>query len=388
MDFDLAVRYLYGKPQSDFDALLQHLEELIDTFERNAEATSLLYGQSYLEEREKIKKTHKEYWVAAGKVYKEAYEEVSGDEYEKDSWAVHQAGYSEIERDEQIAEEIVDRNHREMIDHYNKSATAMLYSILEGQFRRFSELLRQMGGHVLSVEDLAQRDYIEGIYKYLEKVIGIDTASIEHFKEKFQPLKRLRNKIMHNNAEFPDIEATELNKIVEDSQGMLDWEKEMDEYADWDDKDNVKRYYVLRIKNIDYLERYYRLIREFFNELFWLADAHFKHQPIAERLKYAAGFVGRNIRVENTSITNVAKGRSIKATIINDGEEEPISFVFAITVTRATKSTFSILNQVPDAPRLDRLAGYIRKNPHIILKSVLQGFNIGNRTTAVKVLFS
>lgn len=388
MDFDLTLRYLYGKPQSDFDALLQHLEELIDTFERNAEATSLLYGQSYLEEREKVKKTFKEYWAAAGKVYKEAYEEVSGDDHERDSWAVHKAGYREIERDEQISEEIADRNHREMIDHYNKSATAMLYSILEGQFRRFSELLRQMGGHVLSVEDLAQRDYIEGIYKYLEKVIGIDTTSIEPFKEKFQPLKRLRNKIMHNNAEFPDIEATELNKIVEDSKGMLDWEKEMDEYADWDDKDNVKRYYVLRIKNIDYLEPYYKLIREFFNELFWLADAHFKHQPIAERLKYAAGFVGRNISVENTSISDVDKGRKIKATIVNNDVDEPGSFDFTITVTRAARNTFSILNQVPDTPRLNRLAGYIKKNPHIILKSVLQGFMIGNQTASVKVLFS
>jgi hypothetical protein len=388
MDFELTLRYLYGKPQSDFDALLQHLEELIDTFERNARATSELYGRSYLAEREKIKEAFKGYWETAGEIYAEAYEEVSGDESEKDAWAAHKAGYREIERDEQIAEEIVDRNHREMIDHYNKSATAMLYSILEGQFRRFSELLRQIGNHVLSVEDLVQRDYIEGIYKYLEKVIGIDTSSIEHFKDKFQPLKRLRNKIMHNNAEFPDIDATELNKIVKESKGMLDWEKEMDEYANWDDEDNVKRYYVLRIKNIDYLEPYYKLIREFFNELFWLADEHLAHQPIAERLKYAAGFVGRDIRVENTSIINVDKGRKIKATVINDSEEQPSTFEFAITVTRATKSAFSILNQVPDAPRLDRLAAYIEKNKHIILKSVLQGFNIGNRTTAIRVLFS
>lgn len=388
MDFDLTLRYLYGKPQSDFDALLQHLEELIDSFERNAKSTSVLYGQSYLEEREKVKESFKDYWEKASVIYKKAYDEVSGDDSVKDAWAVNEAGYREIERDEQIAEEMIDRNHREMIDHYNKSATAMLYSILEGQFRRFSDLLKQMGNHVLSVEDLAQRDYIEGIYKYLEKVIGVDTTSIEPFKEKFQPLKRLRNKIMHNNAEFPDIEATELNKIVEESNGMLDWEKEMDEFANWDDEDNVKRYYVLRIKNIDFLDPFYKLIREFFNELFWLADAHFKHEPISERLKYAAGFVGRNIRAEGTTITNVDKGRKIKTTIINDGDDAPSSFEFTITVTRAAKSTFTIMNQVPDAPRLDRLVGYIEKNRHIILKSILQGFNIGNRTTAVKVLLS
>ncbi|HVW97053.1 MAG TPA: hypothetical protein VHA56_13870 [Mucilaginibacter sp.] len=388
MDFDLISRYLYGKPQSDFDALLQHLEELIDTFERNAKATSALYAQSYLEQREKVKEIFKDNWGVAAKIYEEAYEEIAGDESQKAEWAFYKADYGELQRSEQIAEEMVDRNHREMIDHYNKSATTMLYSILEGQFRRFSELLRLMGGHLLSVEDLAQRDYIDGTYKYLEKVIGIDTTLIKPYKEKLQPLQRLRNKIMHNNAEFPDVEATELNKIVEDSNGMLDWEKEEDEYANWDEEDNVRRYYVLRIKNIEYLKLYYKHIREFFNELFWLADAHFNHQPIAERLKYAAGFVGRNIRVENTSITNVNKGRKIKATVINDDKEQPHTFEFVITVTRASKNTFSIINQVPEAPRLDRLTDYIKKNPRIILKSVLQGFNIGNPNTAVAVLLS
>lgn len=388
MDFDLTVRYLYGKPQSDFDALLEHLEELIDTFERNAKATTALYTESYLAEKEKVKKEFSAIWEAAHEVYKEGYDEISGDESQRDAWASHKASYGQIEGEERTVEENIDCNHREMIDHYNKSATAMLYSILEGQFRRFSELLRLMGNHKLSVEDLQQRDYIEGIYKYLQLVIALDTTSILPFKEKFQPLKRLRNKIMHNNAEFPEIEATELNKIVEDSKGMLDWEREMDEFANWDDTDQVKRYYTMRIKNIEYLEPYYKLIREFFNELFWLADAHFQHQPIAERLKYAAGFVGRDITVANTAITEVDKGRKIKATIINNEGEKPASFDFGITVTRAGKNSFSVINQVPDAPRLDRLTAYMKKNPHIILKSVLQGFNIGNRTASVNVLFS
>jgi hypothetical protein len=186
MDFDLTVRYLYGKPQSDFDALLEHLEELIDTFERNAKATTVLYAESYLAEKEKVKKEFAAIWEAAHEIYKEGYDEMSGDESQRDAWASHKANYGQIEGEEQTVEENIDRNHREMIDHYNKSATAMLYSILEGQFRRFSELLRLMGNHKLSVEDLQQRDYIEGIYKYLQLVIGLDTTSILSFKDNAQ----------------------------------------------------------------------------------------------------------------------------------------------------------------------------------------------------------
>ncbi|SEM74748.1 hypothetical protein ACRQ5D_31375 [Mucilaginibacter sp. P25] len=388
MDFELTLRYLYGKPQSDFDALLIHLEDMIDTFERNVEATMTLYGQSYLSEKEKIKNTFRVQWKAANEVYKEAYEEISGDDSEKNAWAAHKANFAYIEGEEQSAEEFVDRNHREMIDHYNKSATAMLYSILEGQFRRFAELLRLLGNHILTVEDLVQKNYLDGIVKYLEKVIGLNVTTIKPYIEKLQPLRLLRNKIMHNNGEFPDIEGTELSKFVKDSNHMLDWEQEFDEAALWTETvDEVKRYYVLRIKNIEFLQPFYKLIREFFNELFWLADEHLNHQPIAERLKYAAGFVGREIRVESTTIIEVDKGKKIKATVINDGEDEPKSFDFSITVTRSSKNKFEVINQVPNADRLDRLAAYIQKNPHIILKSVLQGFNIGNRTTAVNVKF-
>jgi len=264
----------------------------------------------------------------------------------------------------------------------------MTYSMLESQFRRYCELLKDITGQKLAIDDLEQSNYLLSMFNYLNKVIGLPMKTLEKYKLIFKELQFLRNKIMHNGAEFPNKKNKELQAIIDKSDKLLVLEKEGTPSTDWDAEDMISPYYVLRVKKIEYLHLYFEAINAFFIELFWLSDALLLHQPIAERIKHVAGFLSKDVSVNDTTITEVAKGKNIRATIVSNNKETPFTLNISITVIKAPKASFQVTNQYENFEKLTRLTDYIRWQPKIIINEILQGFFMGKGKRAISVLFS
>jgi hypothetical protein len=388
MNFDLTWYFLFNKPQSPFDAYLFHVDEMLDVFEQNTTSTTELYRNEYGNAKSLISESIKKQVEDARIIYKQAYDEIEGDDYEKDNYASNKAGYQEIQEEDHYQHEQLLRKFQEMTDHFNKSSLAMTYSMLESQFRRYCELLKDITDQKLSIDDLEQSNYLLSMFNYLEKVIGLPMKSLEKFKLIFKELQFLRNKIMHNGAEFPNNKNEELKTIITKSDKLLVLEKERTPSSDWDAEETISPYYILRVKKIEYLHRYFEAISSFFNELFWLSDALLKHQPIAGRIKHVASFLSKDISITDTMIADVKKGKNIRATITSANLEKPFNIKISITVTRAAKASFQITNQYENFEKLARLTDYIRWQPKIVTNEILQGFFMGKGKRAISVIFS
>ncbi len=126
-------------------------------------------------------------------------------EFEKDIAAGNvegPAGYHDHIRDS-IFEEMwkIDSNY---IQFFRQSQIIQLYSFLEYKLRFACDTFAKIKKTVYTVRDLNGSSDMDKTKKFMVKSMGIDLRHLEPEWSFFQNLRKLRNIIVHHNAEFSD----------------------------------------------------------------------------------------------------------------------------------------------------------------------------------------
>lgn len=363
-DFRAMVYFSRAEQRPPLEAFFFNIKEKVNLYEQHSIITTDLYRKEYRDINDGLSTKYQLFHEEANKRYKELMEMEEYDDY-----ARHESNLDEVQRS--WAEEIerLATQFSQMADNFNKASLVVLYGLLESELRNLCELLKAEFEKRIGLEHLNEKNYLESILSYLELVIEIPVQDIQSFVSRFRDVQYLRNRIVHNGAEFPKFEANkDLERIIRESKKHLVL------------IDATRATHVaLRIQRVEYVLGYYDLLISFFGKLLWLLDKKTGYQLLKRRISFLFGFSApkkSTIEVNIEAIEDIKKGKLIRCKI-NFKHKNQKSTVLngCIMLTTNPKDKLHIIDQTePKAPRLQRLLEYLNHFPEILIHDTFAFF--------------
>ncbi|MBG6233785.1 Asp-tRNA(Asn)/Glu-tRNA(Gln) amidotransferase C subunit [Pedobacter sp. CAN_A7] len=372
-DFGFTLYFLDPPQLTILETFFIQVQGKIAMYKQHAETTTQLY-QSEADGKLAIQRAEfKAAMEEANLVYKRVYEETGGSEDDKHGNATHESGTQEIEHHYTIGEEDLKASFLEIADHYNKSSLVTLYALLETELRRLCDHLHSTFGLRFTVERFEKTDYLKSIMEYISLVADIDITSVEPKMNKLQGLQFLRNRIMHNGAEFTIKLNQKLDDLVASSDGGLVLELIPEELSR-----------VLRVRS-KFISPYYTIISDFFFDLFRSLNVKLGFTILADRISFLFGFITRQAVATFVSQSDVASGKQYLFLIESDDFENLFSFNLKLTVTAANTEQVIITNQLNEVDRMERLVEQLNENP-AVLRLALNGYFFPNKSHKIEIM--
>ena len=373
-DFGFYGHFMEGYKFNKTEKGFIQVQDKIQIYFGNAETTLHMYRKEFdkkiadqlIEKKHAVDRSEGE--------YQKYHDEATGSHHDRHLYAMHASGYDAIESNFAEADETIREHFRVMADHFNKSALVTFYALLESELRRLCAHLQTSFKIRVSLGRFEQSDYLQSIQEYLDLIIGFDTTELGRFVTKLKQLQYVRNKIMHNGAEFPLKPEEHLDNLVENSANSLYWEQLEDE--------QVK---ILRIR-FGFLKPYYDLVSELFTQLFKLFNDRTQYVPLEKRVAYVFEFLASDLKATYRSHKAVKKGYQYIFQIKSEQVDNTFEFVCKISITEHSKDGVVFTPQLDEAPdHLDRLIDGL-SNDISILKNVLAGYLVNGKAHQITFL--
>ncbi|MBB2143975.1 hypothetical protein GM921_00630 [Pedobacter sp. LMG 31464] len=361
LDFGFTIYFLDPPPLSEIETFFVQVHGKLGIHQRHFQTTINLYQKEVDAELQKQKDELGSTMATANAEYKKAYDELKADEYEKHIYAIRESGIDEIEHHFATLDEQTKLEYIEMADHYNKSSAATLYALLESELRRFCGQAMKHFKLTFPVERFEKSDYLYSMMEYLKLVAIIDTSKADTFLPKLQQLQFLRNKIMHNGAEFDNEANEKLDNLVDQNKGVL--------FFDELPEENIR---ILRVKS-NFVIPYYEIINDFFISLFSALNQKLNFSFLADRVKFIFGFLSKAVTVSLENEKEVKNGKQYVFDVKSDHKDNEFEFKLKLTIATSATDGVSITNQLDPIKDMERWVQQITQN-NAILRQAFVGF--------------
>ncbi|RWU10662.1 hypothetical protein [Pedobacter chitinilyticus] len=375
MDFDFGFSlYFLDPPKLEpLERFFVQVQGKISIYKKHAETTIGLYHTEATDKLKDLKAEHKKVADEANVAYKKHFDEIDGSEDDKHAWALHASGAAEIDHHYASADEDMKADFTEMADHFNKSSLVTLYALLETELRRLCGHLHNSFKLKFTVERFEKTDYLKSMMEYISLVAEIDIASTESKINKLQELQYLRNRIMHNGAEF-SLEKNEwLDDLVKNSDGGLFWENV--------DEEQIR---ILRIRS-KFISPYYSIISNFFFELFKSLNVKLGFNLLSERMSFLFGFLSKEINVKYISQRDISNGKQFVFSIESNDLENLFKFNCKMSITASNPDQLIITNQLDEIKNMERWIIQMQSNS-AVFRQALVGFLPPNSTHKIDIM--
>ncbi|QXU42846.1 hypothetical protein [Pedobacter sp. D749] len=372
-DFGFSLYFLDPPELTAVEQFFVQVQGKINIYRQHAETTIKLYHTEANEKLKAQKEEFKEAMKVADLVYEKVYLETGGSENDRDAYAMHESGIQEIEHHYATADEHLKTSFMGMADHYNKSSVVTLYALLETELRRLCGHLHSAFSLRFTVERFEKTDYLKSIIEYISLVADLDITIVEPKMNRLQELQFLRNKIMHNGAEFT-LEANPwLEDLVNSSNGGLFWEEIPEEQL-----------HVLRVRS-KFIVPYYTIVSDFFFDLFSSLNLKLQFTILTNRISFLFGFLTRGAVASYISHRNVANGRQFIFLIKSPEGDNGFTFNCKITVTTANVDQVVITNQLDVIDKMERWVEQMNENPAVLRRAIV-GYLNPNKAHKIEIM--
>ena len=244
-------------------------------------------------------------------------------------YAMNQSGLDYLFEEHSSDIEQINIEYNNFLDLYSKSILIAIYSLNESKLNEIAETAADVFTKKIKPLHFNSRDYLEASFQYLNLVIDLELDSLQKYLPKLKDLQYLRNKIIHNEAKF--IELEQVSKIVKNHKNLLS----LDERNQ------------LEIKGSKFIRDLFELFSDFYQALFWLVDARQDSAILKNGFEHWLGILDREVVVEQLKITNTSISEKQIYFKVNFKNFKPSALEFKITLKKGNFS-FTYFNQTED----------------------------------------
>lgn len=368
--------YLYAnKEKSSLEIVFEDLIKKIELYEKQYKITLKLYKSELSKE---LKKLLEEYEIEEKKEkvnYDQAYAdtEVEGeDEQMRHSYANHVSGLEVLYWEYQNEKDNITSRYLDFFDLYCKSLMTALYSLVESKLKEICDIIADDFGQKIKYEHLDSRDYLNASINYLDLVIQLPVVSLEPFISKLKDIQFIRNRIIHTQSKFTGDNEKTISEIVKKSNGALELTTE-------------KSASKLRLKKTQYILDFFELIREFFEELFWLIDIKQEKKILKKGLKFWFGILDNKIFIKNIELKKIGQGkRNINFDLSSMKRSIP-KFKCKVTISRASENSLEIIDQT-NIKAINEFNELVDKAKSFMFDYVFELFNQSQKGIRIEVI--
>jgi len=357
---------------TSLDSFFAQVVQKISLLEHQTDTTIKLYEQEKMTAQAVLDTAFERSKATVKVKYDEAYDSISGSDDVKHSYAAHESGWDYYTDLHALESEQLDTRFAEMADNLHKSTIISIYIFLEAELKRLCHCWKMLMGHNIDLTDFSHRDYLSGSYKYLELVMGINLNTFEAHRNKLTDLQNLRNRLIHDGGVLTADKLKSMKKVVDSSKKGLICE----EFEDG---------YLLKIVTVEYVKDWYNVVRQFFEDLFWLIDEQSAHRFLQARMQYLFGLLNRTISIDGLKVVRYNNKRELQFIVDSNDFEHLYQVEVKLLLKNGTHNHVRIDNKVARDEQIDRLVRFLTDREDILWDRVLSGFIITTGSKEVQL---
>lgn len=355
------------KKENGFEPIFKEFKNQINIYQRQFDLTL----KSYLKEwKDELKKNDVEYKTrkdAAEKIYEAEIKDYKEDEYAH-NYAMNASGLEIIEEEHYTQKEEINTEYKNFLDLYSKSILIALYSLNESKLNEIIETSSVIFNKKIKPSHFNSRDYLNSSILYLNLVIEIEMKTIDKYVSSLKEIQFLRNNIIHNASILTEVKTA--SNIAKKYERLLSYNEKTG---------------FLKIISSKCIKDFFVLLKDFYEELFWLIDIKQELTIIKNGLTYWLGMINQEMSIESANFekfTNKEKLLYFKAISKN---KEIKDFECKITLIRTSDGTFEFINQIEDE-KINNFLEYEKKLNGSYLNDVFEPFNMNSSNYKKKIL--
>ncbi|GFE02812.1 hypothetical protein KUL156_54040 [Alteromonas sp. KUL156] len=347
------------KVENEFEPIFRDFKKQLYIYERQYKLTSKAYIKEWESELKNNEINYRKLEAEANIIYKkeiEGYEE----DYDAHSYAMHSSGLEIISQQYISQKEEIDNEYKNFLDLYSKSILIAIYSLNESKLNTIINKASNIFNKKIKPSHFGQRDYLNSSIQYLNLVVEIDTRNLETYISKLKDLQFLRNGIVHNSSIYPEFKTA--SKIASKYKGSLTF--------------NISNNSI-KITKSNFIEKCFQLLKNFYEELFWLLDLKLDSAIIKNGLIYWLGILDKKIEINCIKFDKFyqsEKSISFKITLQNESKEE---YSCKITLTNSKENSFEFINQTKNK-EIQEFLEYEKQVKGNNMMMIFTPFNINN----------
>lgn len=365
-------QFLYSKRKKthQIESCFSNLNQKVLLCEKQYRLTKNFYGIEWKKEVAKLKEQYDFNMEKADEIYKEVYNNLEGEDEElKHSIAMRNSEMDYVDGWYSNESNNIKFYYTSFFDIYSKSVVMTLYSLLEGTMKEICQIVQNDLNKKIGSSDLASKNYILNSFNYLFLVVDLPDTTLKPLIKKLEKFQIVRNKIAHGNSE---VTSKEIEDIIKNSNGSLSIEEE-----------NKVRF--LKIVHSRYIFGFIKLIREIFEELFWLLDERYENKFLLKGLDYWFGMLDEKIKISHLEISKIKKGvRKIKF-IINSRKQKIKKFNCRITISRNKNNEIEFIEQT-NLLAVKDFNQEVESSDSFIFDYIFPYFNQSSQKTKIELL--
>ncbi|MGV7106105.1 hypothetical protein [Flavobacterium sp. U410] len=353
------------KETNDFELIFKDLKNQIEVYKKQYDLTIKSYLAEWKDELKTSESNYKIIKSSAEKVYQENYSK--NDEYAHE-YAMNVSGLDHIEYHYHETVERINLKYNEFLDLFSKSTIIALYSLNESILNKITNLSSDFFNKKIKPSHFNSKDYLNAEIQYLELVIEIDISTLEKYISKLKDIQYLRNTIIHNLSVFSKID--EASKILQKYSSSLKL-------------DNNTGY--ASIISSKFTKDLFDLLKEFYEELFWLIEQKQELQIIKNGLKFWLSVLDKNLTIDYLKFSSFSSSEKQIHFCINSKELNLTNCKCKIILKKSTKGSFSYINQTNNE-KLTEFLEFENKSKAFYISDFFEVFNVCNKNYQIKVL--
>lgn len=371
MFFGFSIYFGFNeRDMSDIERFFYGLKKKISIYRHHLKLTDDLYKRELVESEKRLEKDFERNKKAGEVRYESALEEMGNSEYAED-YANDQSGLEEIYHYHDLDVRYNRERFQEVHSIFNKSALIGLYSLFEAESLKLSCFLRKHFDKRIGYQDLKSENYLKGYLNYFDLVLELDIANLSKFENKLNDLRIIRNKIVHENGDFSD-SKNKLDSLVSDSSGTLRIDMENSSYT-------------LEIDSIIYLDRYFEVIEEYFEQLFWEIDKKQEWPLLKEKSEYLFKFIDTKLRVESVKADISPPKRKVQIYLNNSSTDEPLEFKVDLILKKSPRDKIKVHNELSDVSNAKKFADNLYTINDILNDQIFNGFHFSEKRLGLEM---
>ncbi|WP_111710114.1 hypothetical protein [Lutibacter citreus] len=355
------------KIENKFEPLFKEFKHQIYIYERQFKLTSKAYVSEWNEELKTNDKNYKLQKTKAEVIYKNEIKDYGEDEYAH-SYAMNASGLKMLDHQHYSQKEEIDIEYNSFLDLYSKSILIALYSLNESKLNEIVNVASTVFNKKIKPSHFNSRDYLNSSIQYLNLVIEIETGNLETHISKLKDIQFLRNGIVHNSSIFSEIK-TAIN-IVKKYNKSLRFNK----------SDNS-----INIINSAFINDFFQLLKDFYEELFWTLDIKQESIIIKNGLSHWLGVLDKDIIIDTFKLDKNTKNEKLISFSATLKDQNIKGINGKITLKKSSQDSFDFTNQTGNKT-IDDFLEYEKKLEGNYMMDIFKPFNINHSNYEKKIL--
>lgn len=351
-NFKLSFYHIFNdKKDNSFEVIFQETKSQLEIYYKQFELTLKTYKKEWNEELENTNRDFEKQKEKADQIYDSFIKNSGNDEYAH-QYAMNQSGLDFLIQEHANEIERIDTEYNNFLDLYSKSTLIAIYSLNESKLNQIAETASDVYSKKIKPKHFNSKDYLDSSFQYLNLVIDLEIETLQFFFPKLKELQYLRNKIIHNEAKFLELE--QVSKIVKSHKNTL----------------SLNERNQLKIKGSKFIKDLFEFFIDFYQSLFWLIDERQDSIILKNGFQYWLGILDRKVSIEQLKINNFSLSEKQVYLKVNFENLKPSSIEFKITIKKGNPS-FAYVNQTED----DLIEDFIGYENDIKGKNIYSIFN-------------